>query len=121
MMRAPLDATAERRLCHGSAASHCAGLDVHQDTVMACVRCVSSPKAREVRTFGTTARELLALADRLASHGCTHVAMEASGGLERPLALALAEQALPAVVVNACQVRNFAKALGRLAQSDRME
>jgi hypothetical protein len=36
----------------------CAGLDVHKDTVMACVRCVSAPKAREVRTFGTTTRRV---------------------------------------------------------------
>jgi transposase len=47
--------------------------------------------------------------------------LEASGGFERPLALALAEQALPVVVVNARQVRDFAKALGRLAKTDRID
>ena len=45
----------------------CAGLDVHKDTVVACVRCVSKPLVQEVRTFGTTTRELLALSEWLAS------------------------------------------------------
>ena len=33
----------------------------------------------EVRTFGTTTRELLALADWLTAWGCTHAAMESTG------------------------------------------
>ena len=32
----------------------CAGLDVHKDTIVACVRCVSPPMHQEVRSFGTT-------------------------------------------------------------------
>ena len=45
----------------------CCGLDVHRDTVAACVR-VQGPNGKrqqEVRTFGTTAAELLALRDWL--------------------------------------------------------
>src|SRR5262245_27340820 len=57
----------------------CAGLDVHKDSVVACVRCVSPPAHQEVRQFPTTTTGLLALGDWLASHGCTHVAMEATG------------------------------------------
>jgi hypothetical protein len=57
----------------------CAGLDVHKDTVMAAVRCVSAPRHQEVRRFATTTTGLLALADWLTTHGCTHVAMEATG------------------------------------------
>ena len=57
----------------------CAGLDVHKDTVVACVRCVTEPLHKEVRSFGTTTRHLFELADWLESHGCTHVAMEATG------------------------------------------
>jgi hypothetical protein len=56
----------------------CAGLDVHKDTVMAAVRCVSAPRHQEVRRFATTTTGLLALADWLTTHGCTHVAMEAT-------------------------------------------
>jgi hypothetical protein len=63
----------------------CAGLDVHKDSVVACVRCVSEPAHREVRSFGTTTRELFALAEWLESHGCTHVAMEATGVYWKPV------------------------------------
>jgi hypothetical protein len=38
--------------------ARCAGLDVHKETVVACVRRVSAPVVSEVRTFGTTTREL---------------------------------------------------------------
>jgi hypothetical protein len=41
---------------------------IHKETVVASVRCVSAPTAREVRTFGTTTSELLALSDWLDSH-----------------------------------------------------
>jgi hypothetical protein len=51
----------------------CAGLDVHKDTVVACVRRVSPPTHQEVRHFATTTTGLLALADWPAPHGCTHV------------------------------------------------
>src|SRR5260370_9665108 len=58
----------------------CGGLDVHQQTVVACARVVAgSSVAHDVRTFGTTTPELLALGDWLAAHGCTHVAMESTG------------------------------------------
>ena len=58
----------------------CAGLDVHKQTVVACVRLASEDKvATEVKTFGTTTQGLLALSDFLAENGVTHVAMEATG------------------------------------------
>ena len=47
--------------------------------------------------------------------------MEASGGLELPLVAALAAASLPVVVVNPRQVRDFAKATGRLAKTDRLD
>jgi hypothetical protein len=63
-----------------------AGLDIHKDTVVACGRRVVDGKViREVRTFKTTAGELLALPEWLASQGCTHIdgrLLEA--GLEYP-------------------------------------
>ena len=57
------------------------GLDVHRDTVAACVRVPGAKSDREqhVRTFGTTAAELLALRDWLEAHAVTHVAMESTG------------------------------------------
>jgi transposase len=63
----------------------CAGLDVHKETVVAAVRCVSAPRHHEIRSFATTTTGLLALADWLAAHGCTHVAMEATGVYWKPV------------------------------------
>jgi transposase len=40
---------------------------------------------REVRTFKTTTKELLALSEWLAAEGCTHVAMEATGVSWKPV------------------------------------
>jgi transposase len=65
----------------------CCGLDVHKKTVAACLR-LPGPKAtrtEEIRTFGTTTRELLRLADWLAAAGCTRVAMESTGVYWRPV------------------------------------
>ena len=47
--------------------------------------------------------------------------LEASGGLELPLVAALAAASLPVVVVNPRQVRDFAKATGRLAKTDSLD
>jgi hypothetical protein len=58
----------------------CCGLDVHKETVVACLRLVSEGKVKtEVRTFQTTTADLLRLSEWLAVNGCTHVAMEAAG------------------------------------------
>jgi transposase len=57
------------------------GLDVHQETVVACRRrLISDGQAElEVKTFKTTSSELRALRAWLAEWGCTHVAMESTG------------------------------------------
>jgi transposase len=83
----------------------CAGLDVHKDSVVACARCVTEPQHREVRTFGTTTRDLIALADWLESRGCTHVAMEATGIYWKPV-WHLLEDRFELVLANAQHIRN---------------
>ena len=51
---------------------HCCGLDVHKDTVVACVRLVIDGKTvKEVRTFSTTTADLMALSQWLAENKCT--------------------------------------------------
>ena len=58
------------------------GLDVHKETVVACVRLALGDKVtREVRTFETTTSGLLLLLAWLTEMGCTHVAMESNRGL----------------------------------------
>lgn len=49
------------------------------------------------------------------------IVIEATGGLETPLVAALSQARLPVVVVNPRQVRDFAKAVGRLAKTDRID
>ncbi len=49
------------------------------------------------------------------------VLLESSGGLEHPVAAALASEAVPVVVVNARQVRDFARATGKLAKTDALD
>ena len=83
----------------------CAGFDVHKDTVVACIRCVSEPVHREVRTFGTTTKSLFELADWLESHGVTHVAMEATGVYWKPV-WHLLEGRFDLVLANAAHIRN---------------
>jgi transposase len=60
----------------------CAGLDVHKDMVVVCLRLTENGKARhEVRTFKTTTGSLIELAEWLTSDGCTHIVMEATGAM----------------------------------------
>ena len=58
---------------------------------------------------------------RLQSLNPAAVLLEATGGIEVPLVSALAEASLPVVVVNPRQVRDFAKAIGRLAKTDALD
>lgn len=83
----------------------CAGLDVHKDIVVAAVRCVSPPMHHEVRSFATTTGGLLQLSEWLASHGCTHVVMEATGVYWKPVWHVL-EEDFETVLANAQHVRN---------------
>ena len=55
--------------------THCAGLDVHKKTVVACVRhhMPDGTATREVRTFATTTQALIDLAEWLSAEGCTSV------------------------------------------------
>ena len=85
--------------------TRCAGLDVHKDTIVACVRCVSEPRQQQVRSFATTTSGLVALSEWLASHGCSHVAMEATGIYWKPVWHVL-EAEFELVLANAQHVRN---------------
>jgi transposase len=65
----------------------CAGLDVHKDSVTACVRVPGAQGGRHqaIQTFGTTTRSLLALRDWLAAFGVTVVGMESTGVYWKPV------------------------------------
>jgi transposase len=65
----------------------CAGIDVHQETMVVTVRIPATARGRAVitQTFGTMTAELLALRDWLQAHRVTHVAIESTGVYWRPL------------------------------------
>jgi len=87
--------------------TRCAGLDVHKDTVVACARVVGDGGVQQhVKTFGTTTKELLALSEWLTGHGCTHVAMEATGVYWKPVWHVL-EGSFELVLANAMHVKNL--------------
>ena len=86
---------------------HCAGLDVHKDTVVACVRHMANGSVkREVRTFKTTTKELLALSAWLAGESCTHIAMEATGVYWKPVWHILSDGYFTLLLANAAHVKN---------------
>lgn len=61
------------------------------------------------------------LIKRFKEIGPTLIVMEATGGFERQVLRALASAELPVVAVNPRQVRDFAKATGQLAKTDRID
>jgi transposase len=89
--------------------THCAGLDVHKKTVMAC-RVTPDPTGQqadgllEVKEFGTLTIDLLALSDWLAAVGITHVAMESTGEYWKPVYNIL-EGDFTVFLVNAAHVK----------------
>jgi len=68
----------------------------------------------KMSAFGELIAELISLRPAL-------IVLEATGGLERAVVSALQASGLPVVVVNPRQVRDFAKALGQLAKTDRLD
>ena len=85
----------------------CGGLDVHKNTVVGCVRVARGMRVeKEVRTFKTTTKELLALADWLDGHGVDHVVMEATGVYWKPVWHVLDDGERELVLANAAHVKN---------------
>jgi transposase len=83
-----------------------AGLDVHKDTVVACVRAMSGMRAtRECRTYETTTAGLLALLEWLTSSRCSVAAMEATGVYWRPVWMILSEGEFELVLANAAHIK----------------
>jgi transposase len=84
----------------------CAGLDVHKDSLAACVRVPAEGGRREqeTRTFMTTCRGLVAFADWLRSHGVTLVGMESTGVSWKPVYYLL-EDEFECWLLNAHQLR----------------
>ncbi|MBV8746199.1 MAG: IS110 family transposase [Xanthobacteraceae bacterium] len=84
-----------------------AGLDVHQATVVACVRVMAGGQVtRECRSFETTTTGLLTLLEWLRECRCTHVAMEATGVYWKPVWNILSDGDFTLIVANAAHIKN---------------
>lgn len=98
---------------------------------MAEMVCVGIDVSKATLDVATTAQEqwscpndeqgIEALVSKLRALAAQRIVLEASGGYESALVAALASAKLPVVVVNPRQVRDFARALGRLAKTDRID
>lgn len=92
------------------------GIDVSKKWLDVSVR-----PSGEVWRVDNVAAPIAELIERLRGLSPTLIVIEATGGLQTPLVVALAEAKLPVAVVNPRQVRDFAKALGRLAKTDSID
>jgi transposase len=92
------------------------GIDVAKDTVV-----LASEPAGRTGTFATDHAGLAALVAQCQAPPVALVVLEATGGYEAPVVAALASAGLPVVIVNPRQVRDFAKATGRLAKTDAID
>ncbi len=85
----------------------CAGLDVHKDSVEACVRRLESGGriAQQTRHWGTMTRDLVAMGQWLRAEGVTKVAMESTGVYWKPIFNVLEEQ-FEVLLVNAKDLKH---------------
>jgi transposase len=92
------------------------GVDVSKRSLDVVLR-----PSEQYLTFENDALGIAKLALAIEKLAPEAVVVEATGGLEMPLVAALAAARLPVAVVNPRQVRDFAKATGRLAKTDRID
>lgn len=92
------------------------GIDVAKQTFDAAIGIGGS-----IETFANDDEGHDALLAKLAGRMVDFIVMEATGGLERDLACALQAAGFAVAVVNPRQARNFAKAMGYLAKTDRID
>jgi len=91
------------------------GMDVSQETVDVAVQPGTAFQ------IANDEQGITGAVERLQALQPTLIVLEATGGLEVPLAGALAAVGLPVVVINPRQVRDFARATGQLAKTDRLD
>jgi transposase len=100
-----------------------AGVDISKDRLDVCLRWSEADWHEKEEAFFVAYDDsgIDALLSRLLEERTALVVLEATGGFERTVVVALAAAGLPVVVVNPRQVRDFAKATGTLAKTDRID
>jgi transposase len=100
------------------------GVDVSKDRLDVCLRWSEPERHEKEEAFVVVAYDhsgIDALLSRLLEERPELVILEATGGFERTVVGALAAAGLPVVVLNPRQVRDFARATGKLAKTDRID
>jgi transposase len=93
-----------------------AGIDVSKATLDVAVTC-----QKEIKSFPNNEGGIKQIVFYLKKQVPFLTVMEATGGLEKLIAASLVEASIPVVVVNPRQVRDFAKAKGKLAKTDSID
>jgi len=81
----------------------CAGIDVHKNLLVVCLRIGRKPTIRE---FGTLTMDIRELCDWLKANNCQMVAMESSGSYWKPIYNIFEQEGLPAMICNAQHIKN---------------
>jgi transposase len=92
------------------------GVDVSKEKLDVAIR-----PSGEFLSEPNEQRSVRRLVNRLKSLACSRIVLEATGGYETLLAAALAAEGLPVVVVNPRWARDFARSIGQLAKTDRLD
>jgi len=93
-----------------------AGIDIAKHTFDLC-----SVPNKEIRQFDNNTKDIRQAARMLTQLRPKLVVMEATGGYETPLAAELHAAGLPVAIVNPRRIRDFARAQGRLAKTDKID
>ena len=99
---------------------NCSDVFVGIDVSKANLDVVTYPDI-QVKTFSNDQAQMSILLDHLKAQAPTLIVLEATGGLEVSVAGALYDAGLPVVVINPRQVRDFARATGKLAKTDAID
>src|SRR5687768_13564229 len=92
------------------------GIDVSKNTLDIAVH-----ETGETWSTNNDSQSCAALATKFKQLNTTSIVLEATGGFETLVAATLSAADLPVIVVNPRQVRDFAKATGQLAKTDRLD
>jgi transposase len=92
------------------------GIDVSKDRLDVHIH-----PAEDVLSVSRSDTDVVRIAEQLSALSPTLIVLKASGGYEIPVTAALVTARLPVVVVNPRQIRDFARAAGQIAKTDRLD
>ena len=95
-----------------------AGIDIAKDKIDICV---GTGTHKSIWSVATDQMDLCKMAAKLVKDGIELAVIEPTGGYERPVELALHEAGILVAKINARHIRAFARSLGKLAKTDKID